>query len=78
MTLILYVLLVTAPGIAILYLWSSRIERRPLPPGPPKDPLIGHLRYMPTAQAPFLFHEWAKTYGRYLSATVCVIIAHSL
>ncbi|KAJ7841589.1 cytochrome P450 [Mycena olivaceomarginata] len=63
MTLTLYVLLVAATGIAILYLWSSRIERRPLPPGPPKDPLIGHLRYMPTAQAPFLFHEWAKTYG---------------
>ncbi|KAJ7486840.1 cytochrome P450 [Mycena latifolia] len=61
MTLTLYVLLVA--GIAILYLWSSRIERRPLPPGPPKDPLIGHLRYMPTAQAPFVFHEWAKTYG---------------
>ncbi|KAF8188191.1 cytochrome P450 [Mycena galopus ATCC 62051] len=39
------------------------MERRLLPPGPPKDPLIGHLRYMPTAQAPFLFHEWAKTYG---------------
>ncbi|KAJ7113372.1 cytochrome P450 [Mycena epipterygia] len=61
MTLALYVLLVAS--IAILYLWSSRIERRPLPPGPPKDPLIGHLRYMPTAQAPFVFHEWAKTYG---------------
>ncbi|KAJ6493028.1 cytochrome P450 [Mycena sanguinolenta] len=61
MTLTLYVLLVAV--IAILYLWSSRTERRPLPPGPPKDPLIGHLRYMPTAQAPFVFHEWAKTYG---------------
>ncbi|KAJ7328472.1 cytochrome P450 [Mycena albidolilacea] len=63
MTLTLYVVLVAATGIAILYLWSSRIETRPLPPGPPKDPLIGHLRYMPTTQAPFLFHEWAKTYG---------------
>ncbi|KAJ6535167.1 cytochrome P450 [Mycena capillaripes] len=62
MTLTLYVLLVA--GIAILlYLWSSRIERRPLPPGPPKDPFIGHLRYMPTAQASFVFHEWAETYG---------------
>ncbi|KAJ7820686.1 cytochrome P450 [Mycena leptocephala] len=61
MTPILCILLVAA--IAILYRWSSRIERRPLPPGPPKDPLIGHFRYMPTAQAPFVFHEWAKTYG---------------
>ncbi|KAJ6535175.1 cytochrome P450 [Mycena capillaripes] len=62
MTLTLYALLFA--GIAILlYLWSSQIERRPLPPGPPKDPLIGHLRYMPTAQAPFVFHEWAETYG---------------
>ncbi|KAF8182492.1 cytochrome P450 [Mycena galopus ATCC 62051] len=61
MTLALYVLLVA--GIAILFLCSSRRETRPLPPGPPKDPLIGHLRYMPTAQAPFVFNEWAKTYG---------------
>ncbi|KAJ7729816.1 cytochrome P450 [Mycena metata] len=61
MTLTPYVLLVA--GVAILYLWNLQRERRPLPPGPPKDPLIGHLRYMPTAQAPFFFHEWAKTYG---------------
>ncbi|KAF7333578.1 Cytochrome P450 [Mycena sanguinolenta] len=56
-------LVLLVAGIGIFYLWSLRIGRRPLPPGPPKDPLIGHLRYMPTAQAPFVFHEWAKIYG---------------
>jgi hypothetical protein len=76
MTLTLCILLVA--GIAILYRWSSRIERRPLPPGPPKDPLIGHLRYMPTAQTPFVFHEWAKTYGWYLSATFYATFAQPL
>ncbi|KAJ6533878.1 hypothetical protein DFH09DRAFT_846888, partial [Mycena vulgaris] len=33
------------------------------PPGPPRDPMIGNLRQMPSAKAPLVFHEWAKTYG---------------
>lgn len=35
----------------------------PLPPGPPADPLIGHLRVFPKANPELVFHEWAKTYG---------------
>ncbi|KAJ7214472.1 cytochrome P450 [Mycena pura] len=34
-----------------------------LPPGPPRDPIIGNLRQMPTERPPLVFHEWAKTYG---------------
>ncbi|KAJ7714035.1 hypothetical protein B0H14DRAFT_2413580 [Mycena olivaceomarginata] len=34
-----------------------------LPPGPPRDPLIGHLRYIPSTNRAALFHEWAKIYG---------------
>ena len=37
----------------------------PLPPGPPRDPIIGNLRVVPTVRQPETFHEWAKTYGVY-------------
>ncbi|KAJ7915145.1 cytochrome P450 [Mycena leptocephala] len=30
---------------------------------PPRDPLIGNLRQMPSQEAPLVFHEWAKKYG---------------
>jgi hypothetical protein len=38
-------------------------RRNPLPPGPPGDPIIGHLRKMPTSKTGHVFHEWAKIYG---------------
>ncbi|KAF9262303.1 cytochrome P450 [Marasmius fiardii PR-910] len=37
--------------------------RKSLPPGPPRDPLIGHLRIIPQEKQAEAFHEWAKTYG---------------
>ncbi|KAF7424558.1 hypothetical protein PC9H_009865 [Pleurotus ostreatus] len=35
----------------------------PLPPSPPADPLIGHLRKIPLVHAEHTFVEWAKKYG---------------
>ncbi len=40
----------------------------PLPPGPPGDPVIGHLRYIPAESLAETFAEWSKTYGT-LSST---------
>ncbi|KAJ7344033.1 cytochrome P450 [Mycena albidolilacea] len=34
-----------------------------LPPGPPGDPLVGHLLRMPSTDSALVFHEWAKKYG---------------
>jgi len=34
-----------------------------LPPGPPADPIIGHVRIMPTTNHGDVFHDWAKIYG---------------
>ncbi|KAJ7278231.1 cytochrome P450 [Mycena rebaudengoi] len=49
---------------ALLYLALKRQKRRSqLPPGPPRDPLIGHLRYLPSADSATVFHEWSKKYG---------------
>ncbi|KAL4261411.1 cytochrome P450 family protein [Pleurotus pulmonarius] len=58
----------TFPLLAFVFLLSAYLKRRttkrpPLPPGPPADPLIGHLRIMPSEQEELVFHEWAKTYG---------------
>ncbi|KAJ6529208.1 cytochrome P450 [Mycena capillaripes] len=52
-------------SIGFLYVLRRWLQRRSLrsPPGPPKDPFIGHLRHMPAASSEFVFHEWAKTYG---------------
>ncbi|KAJ7896557.1 cytochrome P450 [Mycena leptocephala] len=59
------ILLISLAGLGFLYIFHLRPQRQSLkpPPGPPKDPFIGHLRHMPATQAPLVFHEWAKTYG---------------
>lgn len=36
----------------------------PLPPGPPADPLIGHLRILPDFDTlAEVLHEWSRKYG---------------
>ncbi|KIY74106.1 cytochrome P450 [Cylindrobasidium torrendii FP15055 ss-10] len=48
--------------IAICKLLQKRHSN--LPPGPPADPLIGHLRAFPSAQdQPEVFQAWGKLYG---------------
>jgi hypothetical protein len=34
-----------------------------LPPGPPRDPLIGHLRHIPQENQQEVFAEWQKICG---------------
>ncbi|KAJ7488871.1 cytochrome P450 [Mycena latifolia] len=51
-------------AILICYVCLSRLRRSSmLPPGPPGDPVLGHLRYMPSDQTALVFHEWSKKYG---------------
>ncbi|KAF4564799.1 hypothetical protein EYR40_010971 [Pleurotus pulmonarius] len=56
-------LLVSLAGIVSYVLNKSVTKTLPLPPGPPADPLIGHLRVFPKANPELVFHNWAKTYG---------------
>ena len=39
-------------------------KRTNLPPGPPADPLVGHLLRMPRVSPEKKFQEWHKTYGQ--------------
>ncbi|GJE86829.1 cytochrome P450 [Phanerochaete sordida] len=51
----------------LLGLWGRYGRNRstlPYPPGPPADPVIGHLRTMPpNATAHHVFHDWSQRYG---------------
>ncbi|KAF8989156.1 cytochrome P450 [Cyathus striatus] len=54
-----------APAIAgVCLLWSqSRKIRAPYPPGPPAEPIIGHLRVLPASNQEAVFREMSKIYG---------------
>ena len=69
--------LVVLPVLAFL---ASRVKLRGkvLPPGPPADPVIGHVRSMPLEYAWRTFGEWGKKWGMlsfflysYLFWTLC-------
>ncbi|KAI0096422.1 putative O-methylsterigmatocystin oxidoreductase [Nemania sp. FL0031] len=60
------VLLVTIVVSVILLTWT-RIKRRdnrlPLPPGPPGEPVIGHLRIIPAVHPELQYAKWAQQYN---------------
>ncbi|KAF9554263.1 cytochrome P450 [Agrocybe pediades] len=41
-----------------------------MPPSPPADPLIGHLRIIPEHDAHLFFHQLSKTYGKIISLRI--------
>jgi hypothetical protein len=44
----------------------KRSRQPPLPPGPPADPLIGHIRFLPDENIrAAVFHEWLQQYGKH-------------
>ena len=55
----------TAAAIYLVYhLLGHSTQRLPLPPGPPGDPIIGHLRVLHREDEPEkVYHKWAKIYG---------------
>ena len=52
-----------------LYLLYLRLRRRPnglrLPPGPPAEPLLGHIRVIPQENAERAYFRWSKEYGEF-------------
>lgn len=61
-----------AAALILLYAWTSRNSKNArLPPGPPADPFIGHLRQIPLGAQERTFAAWGKQYGeRILVANV--------
>ncbi|KAL6297906.1 cytochrome P450 [Sparassis latifolia] len=55
--------LLCAFATALLLFWRGRRTTLPLPPGPPADPIIGHLRVFSPAHQHLLFQNWAAQYG---------------
>ncbi|KAF7358226.1 O-methylsterigmatocystin oxidoreductase [Mycena venus] len=60
---IVFIVLVAAAAFLYILYCLRRPNSLSLPPGPPRDPLIGHLRYIPSTNRAAAFHEWAKIYG---------------
>ncbi|KXN91602.1 O-methylsterigmatocystin oxidoreductase [Leucoagaricus sp. SymC.cos] len=52
-----------ALAIATVWLKGRKKSTLPLPPGPPADPILGHLRYIPPEAPEDQFAEWSKIYG---------------
>ncbi|KAG5650147.1 hypothetical protein H0H81_000539 [Sphagnurus paluster] len=57
-------LLLLIGAFAVLWMKTIRSKKHPpLPPGPPAEPIIGHLRVIPSENQESVFHEWGKVYG---------------
>lgn len=57
-----YVLLVAFPLVYVYFRFLRKKSTLPLPPGPPADPLLGHLRCLMNA-TDTIFYEWHRQYG---------------
>lgn len=57
------VALIALSTFLYMRLTKKNKSRLPYPPGPPADPILGHMRIMPSQNPHETFHEWAKQYG---------------
>lgn len=61
-----YLVVLTSLVVAICKaFWPKR--KLPLPPGPPPDPVIGHLRHLLKANDENTCYQWHKQYGAVIS-----------
>jgi hypothetical protein len=62
---VIYTLLVSIIGTIVwkLVALNRKTNTYPLPPGPPKDPIIGHVRYIPAKNPELTYIEWGKQYS---------------
>ncbi|KAL3472358.1 cytochrome P450 [Aspergillus californicus] len=54
--------LTLALGVAVVYLLYRSPSNRRLPPSPPRNPIVGHLRVIPRDHPEHAFVEWGKKY----------------
>jgi hypothetical protein len=58
----MYLLIALALACAFLYVFGRR-QSLPYPPGPPSDPVIGHLKRIPAGDFPKQLVQWAREHG---------------
>jgi hypothetical protein len=61
----LYYFIAFAGAVVVLSLVQQRRRQSLLPPGPPGDPVVGHLLRMPSTDSALVFHQWSRTYGTF-------------
>lgn len=54
---------VAAAIFSVLYKQFQNRGKLPLPPGPPAEPFLGHLRVVPADHPEFAYTQWGKDYG---------------
>jgi hypothetical protein len=54
-----------------------RLLNVPLPPSPPSDFILGHLRHIPSENPETQYAEWAKIYGGILFSSIFVFFARA-
>ncbi|KAJ7822933.1 cytochrome P450 [Mycena leptocephala] len=70
MSLTLYCFVAFTGGLCFLAILRKKRRATMLPPGPPGDPLVGHLLRMPSTDSALIFHKWCKTYGEVMHLEV--------
>jgi len=63
MSIILWFIAIICIVVGLKRLASASRSKFPLPPGPPADPFIGHLRHIPSDNPEDIFSKWSKQYG---------------
>ena len=72
-------LCVAAAGLVLLSAgrrwWISTSRPEPLPPGPPGELLIGHLRVIPKDGTAEAYAKWGREYGTFVpGSSVCLFL----
>jgi hypothetical protein len=63
----------------ILYVWySKRSQDLEYPPGPPSDPIIGHLRHIPSTKQERTFAAWGELYGAWTAIVFILCQPYSI
>ncbi|KAF9002174.1 hypothetical protein BDQ17DRAFT_1484448 [Cyathus striatus] len=58
-----YYLALAFAGMCLVW-FQRRKAGLPYPPGPPAEPIIGHLRIIPSNNPDFIFRQWSRIYGK--------------
>ena len=66
--LVTIVLAIVPLGVLVWRAADSRHNSRNLPPGPPADPIIGHVRKVPTSRPELAYKQWAQEYSELVLA----------